>query len=153
MGCSLKLHYLLDYLIEEPHSLIIFYTNKRIPTITAGILISNISDHLPYFISINDINIKTQSVPKNIQITQRGDDNIRKFKTELSKANICSKINTDPHANPSENYDIVNQILADLMYKYLPTKTIKFNKKKHKRTQWITTGIIKSIAFRDRLYK
>ena len=73
---------------------------------------------MPYFISINDINIKTQSVPKNIQIYQRSDDNIRKFKTELSKANIWSKINTDPHANPDENY---NQILADLMYKYLPT--------------------------------
>ena len=127
--------------------------SQRIPTITAGILISNISDHLPYFISINDINIKTQSVPKTIQITQRGDDNIRKLKTELSIANICSKINTDPHANPNENYNIVNQILADLMYKYLPTKTVKFNKKKHKRTQWITTGLIKSIAFRDKLYK
>ena len=47
----------------------------------------------------------------------------------------------------------MNQILADLMYKYLPTKTVKFNKKKHKRTQWITTGLIKSIAFRDKLYK
>ena len=127
--------------------------SQRIPTITAGILISNISDHLPYFISINDINIKTQSVPKTIQITQRGDDNIRKLKTELSKANICSKINTDPHANPNENYNIVDQILADLMYKYLPTKTVKFNKKKHKRTQWITTGLIKSIAFKDKLYK
>ena len=88
--------------------------SQHIPTITAGILISNIFYHLPYFISINDINIKTQSVPKNIQITQRGDDNIRKFKTELSKANICSKIKTDLHANPNENYDIVNQILADL---------------------------------------
>ena len=32
-------------------------------------------------------------------------------------------------------------------------KTVKFNKHKHQKSNWITKGIIKSISFRDNLYK
>ncbi len=35
----------------------------------------------------------------------------------------------------------------------MPSKTIKFNKRKHKKSKWITFGIIKSISYRDDLYK
>ncbi len=35
----------------------------------------------------------------------------------------------------------------------MPEKVVKFNKYKHKRSKWITQGIIKSIHFRDNLYK
>ncbi len=33
------------------------------------------------------------------------------------------------------------------------TKLIKYNKHKHKKSNWVTFGIIKSIQFRDNLYK
>ena len=32
-------------------------------------------------------------------------------------------------------------------------KTVRFDKHKHKMAKWVTTGIIKSIKFRDKLYK
>ena len=32
-------------------------------------------------------------------------------------------------------------------------KFVKFNKYKHKKSKWITYGILKSIRFRDNLYK
>ncbi len=35
----------------------------------------------------------------------------------------------------------------------MPSKTIKFNKRKHKKSKWITFGIIKSISYRDDMYK
>ncbi len=35
----------------------------------------------------------------------------------------------------------------------MPCKLVKFDKYKHKRTTWITSGIIKSIQYRDNLYK
>ncbi len=35
----------------------------------------------------------------------------------------------------------------------MPRKTVKFNKRKHKKSKWITFGIIKSIYYRDDLYK
>ena len=35
----------------------------------------------------------------------------------------------------------------------MPMKTVKCDKHKHKMTKWVTTGIIKSIKYRDKLYK
>ena len=34
----------------------------------------------------------------------------------------------------------------------MPTKKVKYNKHKHKQSEWITKGIIKSTQFRDNLY-
>ena len=33
------------------------------------------------------------------------------------------------------------------------TKLVKFNKYKHKKSSWITQGLLKSIRYRDKLYK
>ncbi len=35
----------------------------------------------------------------------------------------------------------------------MPTKFVKYDKYKHKGSKWITSGIIKSIQYRDNLYK
>ena len=37
--------------------------------------------------------------------------------------------------------------------KHISSKTVKFNKYKHKKSKWITHGVIKSIKYRDKLYK
>ena len=34
-----------------------------------------------------------------------------------------------------------------------PTKTVKYNKKKHYKSKWITGAILKSINTKDKLYK
>ncbi len=35
----------------------------------------------------------------------------------------------------------------------MPSKFVKYDKYKHKKSKWITSGIIKSIKYRDNLYK
>ena len=35
----------------------------------------------------------------------------------------------------------------------MPCKHVKYKKYKHKKTDWITSGIIRSIKFRDKLYQ
>ncbi len=35
----------------------------------------------------------------------------------------------------------------------MPCKLVKFDKYRHKKTKWITSGIIKSIQYGDNLYK
>ncbi len=40
-----------------------------------------------------------------------------------------------------------------LKNKHLPTTIVKFNKRKHKKSKWIRFGIIKSINYRDKIYK
>lgn len=38
------------------------------------------------------------------------------------------------------------------MKKYIPITEVKFDRRKHKKSKWITTGLIKSINYRDKLY-
>ena len=35
----------------------------------------------------------------------------------------------------------------------MSTKRIKYSKHKHRKSPWMTNGILKSIKFRDKLYK
>ena len=42
---------------------------------------------------------------------------------------------------------------CDSLRKHFPNKRVKVNKYKHKLSPWITTGLIKSIGFRDKFYK
>ena len=43
-------------------------------------------------------------------------------------------------------------MLSGISAKCMPTKKVKINKHKHKKSKWITQGIIRSITFRDKLY-
>ena len=43
-------------------------------------------------------------------------------------------------------------MLSGIGAKCMPTKKVKINKHKHKKSKWITQGIIRSITFRDKLY-
>ena len=64
--------------------------------------------------------------------------------------NIAARSRKD--ADTNINYDILELTITDAANNHPPTKTIKVNKHKHKKSKWITYGIIKSIKFRHRLY-
>ena len=44
-------------------------------------------------------------------------------------------------------------LLNDAKHKHLPRKRVRFNKHKHKKSKWMTNGILKSIKTKDTLYK
>ena len=56
-------------------------------------------------------------------------------------------------ADVNQNYNIMHQEIYDTIEKHTLKKTVKLNKHKHKISKWITHGIIKSIKYRDKLYK
>ena len=56
-------------------------------------------------------------------------------------------------SNPNKNYNMIDAIITSLITKHFPTKTVKFNKHKHKNNSWITKGINNSIKYKDNLYK
>ena len=49
-------------------------------------------------------------------------------------------------------YAKFERIITTAYEKHFPEKRVKFNKHKHKLYDWITSGILKSIEFRDNLY-
>ena len=53
--------------------------------------------------------------------------------------------------DPNTSYDIFIKKVIELKNKNMPTKFVKFNKRKHKKQPWMTEGILKSIVHRDKL--
>ena len=64
-------------------------------------------------------------------------------------ADILASFDTDSNADPNLNYNILEKVLSDAHSKYLKYRKVKFNKYKHKRNKWITSGLIRFIKFRD----
>ena len=116
----------------------------------AGIILSSISDHLPYFLCINS-DTEKQYNPTKIKITVSNEPALLKYEHHMKESNVFSKLSADPCSNPNSNYKTLNDELVNARTTHLPTKVVKFDKRKHKKSEWITPGIIKSISQRDKL--
>ena len=118
---------------------------------TSGIIVTQISDHLPCFSIINynnNIKIKT----KYIKIRKNGPAEKQAFQNEIKTQIENTKFENNLLSDPNINYARLEKILSDAKAKCFPTKEVKFNKYKHKISPWITAGILNSIKFRDNLY-
>ena len=81
------------------------------------------------------------------------DTAINSFRDELSDIDISSLLNANLATDPNTDYEKFEKIITKTYDRHFPEKFVKFNKYKHKRSNWITSGILKSIEFRDKLHK
>ena len=119
---------------------------------TRRILSKSFSDHQPYFIFLNTTRI-TAPTPKLVKINVPSAKAFSDFKNELIKSNIYNQLDKNPFANPDNDYRIIFQLINEAKSIHMPVKLVKFRKHKHKKSSWITPGILKSIKFRDKLYQ
>ena len=117
---------------------------------TSGIILQNISDHQPYFVCFDNLKIQ-RNKNKLIKNCIQTDAALEKFKQELKETCVIEKFNT-LFNNVNENYEILDDTIQTAMKKHIPTSFVKYNKHRHKNTNWITQGIMHSIKFRDKLY-
>ena len=89
--------------------------------------------------------------PKYIYIKQTSETSINRVKHEIITASIYDELNTHVDANPNTNYDILDKSISHIIDMYA-LKRVKFDKRKHKKSNWIIAGLIRSIKFRDKLY-
>ena len=75
------------------------------------------------------------------------------FRHEISNGEMYNLLDKDINSDPNNNYSIIHNTIQKARTRHLSTKGVKFNKHKHNKSDWITSGIIKSIKFRDNLYK
>ena len=47
----------------------------------------------------------------------------------------------------------MNEILTNAYNTHFPLVSVRYNKYKHQKSPWITNGLLKSIKFRDKLYR
>ena len=92
-------------------------------------------------------------VPKFVEIQNNDHHSIQNFVHDLEELNIYEKLHTSVDSRPEENYGILLKLLFPAKDNHLPTKIVKFNRKKHKRAKWMTNGILKSINTKDKFYK
>ena len=127
----------------------------KVTTITiealAGILTHTFSDHQPYFILLNTIKQKPPS-HKFIKIRTQNERSLSNFKHGIETMNLYDKLNKNLFADPTENYNLLSTKLSEAKQLHMPDKIVKYRKHKHKKSTWITIGILKSIKYRDNLY-
>ena len=63
---------------------------------------------------------------------------------------MSSLLNANLAIDPNTDYEKFEKIITKTYDKHFPEKRVKFNKYRHKRSNWITSGILKSIEFRDK---
>jgi hypothetical protein len=115
---------------------------------TSGIILNHISDHLPYFICLDYLNVAKDS-SKFIKVQTQ---NSIGFKEYLRNVNILDSLDSNCKTDPNDNYNILGNILKVGMEKFFSSKTVKFNKYRHKKNPWVTQGILIAIRNRDAMY-
>ena len=124
-------------------------SNTHTLEITGGIINSNISDHLPIFIAMNKI---TQKSPRFIKIYKYNNKSIKLLRDALCQTDFDTLLDFDTNESVDKNCYKLLETLGHEMKKYIPITEVKFDRRKHKNSKWITTGLIKSINYRDKLY-
>ena len=66
---------------------------------------------------------------------------------------IFDELNQNINDSPKDNYNKFASLLNHAREKHLPIKLVKYNKKRHKKSCWMTNGILESINTKDKLYK
>ena len=121
---------------------------------SSGAFTNSISDHQMIYYFSNDVTCSTdKNKNKFVVIESSNTVNLSLFLDALKEINIPEKLNQNPFANPDKNYELFTDILSDAKQRILPRKKVKFNKRKHKKSPWITRDIIHSINEKDKLYR
>ena len=117
----------------------------------SAILHSAISDHLACLTFLEG-KYKKHNDTDYITFQVNDEGSINRFVSEIANSQIMEKLDRNILQDPNVTYNKINDVLQKAKDKHIPLKTVKFNKYKHKKSDWITTGIMKSIHFRDKLY-
>ena len=71
----------------------------------------------------------------------------------ISHLNVYDKLDKNLHVDPNINYNILEKEISNSMETHMQKKTVKFNRRKHKRDPWITFGILRSVNKKNQLYR
>ena len=159
-------------LIDTSNTLIdnVFANSAKFEAVS-GILINNISDHQANF-TIITIPRERVIIHTNISSNNQTTYTVKKLSSgtkpkaiftppnrKLDIDMFCEDVrinlvaNTDNSFDESDNYKGLVKSIGDAQKKQIDSKRFKYNKYRHKKCKWITFGLLKSIEFRDNLYR
>ena len=110
----------------------------------AGIICTGISDHFLCFLSLRlRTNDNIEQPNKLIKLRVNSNEAYEAFFADLQTCDFATLLDHTSHGDPKQNYDKLHQKLSELKCKHLPWRFVR----------WITHGVIKSIKYRDKLYR
>ena len=109
--------------------------NNSIKKNTAGILLNQLSDHLPCFTLLETDNIVNNSKPKFTRIFKQNDDAIQQIKNEINSSELYKTLDTSQTADPNVSYNAMMEVIEAARKKHMTGKFVKFNKYKHKKSK------------------
>ena len=86
--------------------------------------------------------ITSRAIQKYIKIEVCSEENMNRFKIEVAKSEICSKLNRDLNTDLNCNYNILYKELQAAKNLHIPQKIRKFNKRKHKKEKWMNNDLL-----------
>ena len=110
----------------------------------SGVLITDISDHKMIF-TVHPNNSVKQKIDKFIEIEKRDQLSMDNFIDELASLNILDKLDKGQNIDPNNNYELFAQLIKYTREKHISRVKVRYQKKKHKRSKWLTNGILNSI--------
>ena len=124
------------------------FTNEPTNCAVSGLLVTDISDHLPIFSISNECQTSSR---KTLWLTfrEKNANNVSKFKDELQTVN-WSEVRDS--SDPSSAYDIFLRKYTDIYNKCFPLKKVKI-KNNGLTKPWISKALLKSIKKKNFLYR
>ena len=111
----------------------------------SGCIFSDISDHLPIILAISFINRPSAKRPYVRIINER---TLNNFKVKCENHNWAVMDNLD---DIDDKYDFLESSITDNFEESFPL--VKQSRKRNKDKKWMTSGLLKSIRHKHRLYK
>ena len=118
----------------------------------SGIIINDISDHKMIFTYIENTTY-IEKIDKFIKIERKSQTAMVNFVEELRSMKICEHLNQNVNENLEDNYCRFAHLVNSAKEKHLQPKIVKYNKSRHKKSCWMSYGILESINTKNRLYK
>ena len=115
-------------------------------------MINDISDHKIIFTFQENLSY-IEETEKYIYTEKYDEISLQQFDIKLKKLNIYKHLNKKIDSGPQANYEIVSKFVKRAKDMYLPKRKVKYNKKKHVKSSWMTRGILNSINTKNMLYK
>ena len=126
----------------------IFISQHWLSNYESGVLVDDISDHLPSITTVKNLNVSKRE-PITITSRDTRQKNVTALKASLAAINWQNLITPN---SPNTNMTLLHAKLAEEIDHFTPVKMHTVNPKKARREPWLTTGIYISIRRSKKLY-
>ena len=126
------------------------FTNDVLSTINSGVIITDLSDHFPIFMTKQNSRHTVSASTQSTRSRQIKPNNIKGLKNALSLVDWNNVLST---SEPNEAYNLFITKFSTIYDIHCPIINKTISKRKTPKKPWVTKGLIKSIQTKDKLYR